>query len=162
MGLKRHENRVPERRNWVSVGGLFGLLSVWRGDISVGSSSVVSNNYIRSEGRLGGVRARNSYVSCNFIYGAEHGVYAIGGNTIEGNLIYNNWVGIWEARDGNVIRNNTIVENKWGIILYFSSTIINYNNLQNNADYNILIKPSQGTGFIYIKIESTGITDYRR
>lgn len=66
----------------------------------------------------------------NIVYNNTYGIK--GGSTVESNLIVNNYIGLI---GGGRIQNNTIAYNKIGLETW--STIISYNNIQNNANYNL-------------------------
>jgi len=99
-------------------------------------SSVVSNNVIKGD-RQKGINAYGSILSNNVISDcSQWGIRASSGSTsvttIELNLIINNYQGIVTSGNNNILTNNTIANNTFGIYAYYQATLT-YNNVENNS-----------------------------
>ena len=99
--------------------------------------AVISNNTLSGEYAGIGCYSQNSEVTDNTLSGC--GIAILFGGpalpssaTIEGNLIYQNQVGIYVGSGQAVIQNNTIANNNMGIQIPSVSSTIIYNNLVNN------------------------------
>lgn len=108
-------------------------------DVYDGGLAVISSNTLSGEYAGIGCFSQNSEVTdntlsgCGFalVFGGPAGASTSGG-TVQGNLIYQNQVGIYNPSGRAIIQNNTIANNTIGIQLPSASSIIAYNNILNN------------------------------
>jgi len=99
--------------------------------------ALISNNTLSGEYAGIGCFSQNSEVIDNTLSGCGlaigfGGPGIVSSGTVEGNLIYQNQVGIYVDSGQAVIENNTIANNTIGIQLPSASSTIIYNNLLNN------------------------------
>jgi hypothetical protein len=95
----------------------------------------IVGNVIISQSNAYGIYASSAYISDNTISGYKKAGIQIGGSAIiQKNLLTNNQVGIKVVNAEQGIKNNTIKNNVIGID---GTTLINFNNIANNSQYNL-------------------------